>query len=395
MLNFSCRVINSLGEIKEINCKAINREDLEKNLKNQGVTLLSFKKRGKALGIKLKGESVLIFTQTLSMLLSSNLTLKDALNVSLSTFTKGKIRELINLVIEGLNKGEKFSSLLKENVTGFPPIYMGLIQVGEKTGNLNNVLKHLNSYLERSKKVKSKVQLALIYPMFILSVGIISSLLFALLVLPMFYEMFNTLGEDISIILKARGEIFTRVTVILASLISLITLLILRIKHLGKKNPKRSAPYEKLFFKLPKIGDLLLENHSLNLIFALNVLTESTLTIEESLSYSREVVTNSYLKLELDRIKESIVGGESLSLAFSKTIFPDKIPSYIKVGEKTGDINQIFYSLSDYYLEETNKKIDLFMAIIEPMFIVLVGASLIVALLMFIVPILTNLGGLL
>lgn len=394
MLNYSCRVIDSLGEIREIDLTAPNSSNLKDIISKQGMTLLSFKKSGKFRGIKLNKNDVINFTQTLSLLLNSNLTLKDALNVSLTTFKKSNIKTLIDIIIKGIKKGETFSSILKNSALGFPPMYIGLIQVGEKTGTLNSVLSHLNSYLNRNKKIQSKLQLALIYPGFIISIGMIFSLLFVTVILPKFYEMFSSLGADISVILRERGEIFTKIVFIMFILIFISSLFFLWIKKIGKKDPKKSAPFDRFLIKLPKIGDLILENQSLNLIFALNVLTDSSLTIEESLTYSRDVLTNTYLILEVERIKNQIISGESLSLAFSKGAFPNKISAYIKVGEKTGDINQIFDKLSDYYLVETNKKIDLFMAIIEPMFILIVGVSLITLLNLFIVPILTNLGGL-
>jgi len=81
-----------------------------------------------------------------------------------------------------------------------------------------------------------------------------------------------------------------------------------------------------------------------------------------------------------------------LSTAFDNSIFPSKLGSFIKVGEKTGDINRIFSSLSDYYLKESDNRIDRFMAMIEPGFTLIMGAALFSLILLFVFPLLTSMG---
>lgn len=356
------------------------------------MTLLSCKKSGGEKGIKLKKDDVITFTQTLSLLLNSNLSLKDSLNVALTTTNKKEIKNLINIIISGLTKGETFSEILKENAYGFPPLYIGLIRVGEKTGTLKKVLSQLDIYLERDKQVKDKLQGALIYPAFIMGMTVVFSIVFVFLILPKLNEMFSSMGGSISDVLKARGQVFTYIVLIGIGILAGFTTFILYIKSLAKKDINKAAGYEKYFLKIPGLGNYILESQTLNLIFALKVLTGSSLSVEESLDFGKEVLNNSYLKLQVEKVKRDIINGEKLSLAFSNGIFPDKISSFIKVGEKTGDIHQIFSQLSEYYLKENDKKIDTFMTMIEPIILMSTGASMILLIMVFIFPVLTNMG---
>ncbi|OQY36848.1 MAG: hypothetical protein B6229_09320 [Spirochaetaceae bacterium 4572_7] len=115
-------------------------------------------------------------------------------------------------------------------------------------------------------------------------------------------------------------------------------------------------------------------------------------SIEESLNYGEKVLTNSFLIVEVKKIREKIINGQNLSTAFDNSIFPSKLGSFIKVGEKTGDINRIFSSLSDYYLKESDNRIDRFMAMIEPGFTLIMGAALFSLILLFVFPLLTSMG---
>lgn len=395
MLIYSCKVIDPSGEIKTINLSSLDINSLKTEIKNRELTLLSYKKTTSYSGIKLKKVEILNFTGTLTLLLNSNLSLKDSIEISLSTLQDKNLKLLSNLILTGLKRGDTLSSILTDNTTGFSPLYLGLIQVGEKTGTLKSVLQQLNNYLERDKKFKDKLSGALIYPIFIMSMTTIFSILFIIVILPKFNLMFKSLGGGMGDILIQRGTILTYL--IIGFLLFVLTIMgfLFYIKNLSKKEYIKAAKYEKYFLKIPFIGKLIIENETFNLIFALSVLTKSSLSIESSIDYGKGVLVNSFLKLEVENIKKSIISGESLSASFGTSIFPGKISSFVKVGERTGDISTIFTQLSSYYLKESDKKIERLMVIIDPLFTLLVGSVLLSLIILFILPVLTKMGDLL
>ena len=392
MLTYSCRVIDTLGDVQTVIEQGENQEDLAKLLLERGMTLLSSKRAGTNKGLKLKPHSIIEFTQTLSLLLDSNLSLKDAINISTTTFKDSALKAISQSLVLGLDKGESFRNILQNNAYGFPPVYLGLIEVGEKTGELNLVLNQLSKYLKRNKKFNDKLKGAMIYPVFILIISLLFSLVFILVILPQFNSMLSTFGGGVTDILERRGRITTYVIVIFFSILSSILTLLLYVKRLKKKNLIKASIIEKVYLKIPIIGKIILETETLNLIFSLKVLAESSVTIEESLVFGEKVLTNSFLIVEVKKIREKIINGQNLSTAFNNSIFPSKLGSFIKVGEKTGDINRIFSSLADYYLNETDNQIDRFMAMIEPGFTLVIGAALFSLILLFVFPLLTSMG---
>ncbi|MGL1892026.1 MAG: type II secretion system F family protein [Spirochaetaceae bacterium] len=394
MLTYKCRVVNELGQIAEVFIQASDNTQLKEVVNNRHLTLLSSNKSASN-GLKIKKNDLLTFTQTLSLLLSSNLSLKDSISVSISTFKEKKLISLCQTILNELNKGNSFCKILKENTVGIPSLYLGLIGVGEKTGTLKSVLLQLDKYLERNKKFQDKLIGALIYPCIIILMTIIFSIVFVLFILPKFNQMFLTLGGSVADVLENRGAILSNIMILSSSIFIILSIIIFYFEKLGKVDYKKVAMFHRFYFKIPIFGKLLLENETLNLIFALSVLTDSSLNIEESLEYGKNVLNNCQLKTEVDEIKEDIVSGITMSEAFNNRTFPFKISAFVKVGEKTGDISKIFNQLTSYYLKETDKKLDRFMTIIDPLFTLLIGAALFSIILLFILPVLTKMGDLL
>lgn len=395
MLVYNCRIVENSGTVSQIIIEAADIDELRNIISHKNYTLLSYKKSSGSNGIKLKKDKILLFTQTLQLLLSSNLSLKDSLDISLKTFKDIKLIQFTESILRGLNRGDSLSRILRESRAGFTPLYLGLIQVGETTGTLNIVLDQLHNYLERGKKFNDKLVGALIYPAFILVMTTLFSIVFIIVILPKFNEMFATLGGGLGNILEKRGQVMTLIVIIISLIILLITMTVLYINKLKKNDYHSAVKFEKIYLKIPFIGNIIRDNETFNLIFAMSVLTSSSLSIEKSLEYAKEVVINSYIKMEVEKIIKGISSGEKLSLSFTNSAFPEKIGSFIKVGEKTGDISKIFKNLSEYYLKESDKKVNMLMSIIDPVFTVFLGATLFTLILLFILPVLTKMGDLL
>lgn len=393
MLNFRAKVINSLGEVIEVELSGESIGKIRDDLSSDGYTVLSINKFSTHTS-KLKHKEILDFTGTLSILIESNLSLKDALNTALEGRKDGRVKKLLRELSHGLSRGESFSDIISLPKWGFSSLYIGLIRVGEKTGNLKTVLKELSGYLDREKKLREKITGAMVYPVFILFISILFSLLFIFVVLPQFKEMFSSFGSDISTLLNERAMSFT------IFIFSFLLLLLgtgigyLNQIRLRKTDINRASIADKLLLKLPKIKTIILNRETLNFLFALKVLSTSKLQIEESLKFSKDVLKNAFLKLEVDSITSSIEKGSKLSKAFRESYFPEKVAAFIQVGEETGNITEILDNLSGYYLSENNKLLDMVTALIDPLFTLLIGTFILVLIVMFILPLLTQLGGL-
>lgn len=389
---YRCKVIDSNGNIESINIFAINEVELEKNIIKKNKELLSFTNILSLISKELSKNQILTFTQTIKLLIESNLTLVDSLETSLQIYNDKHLIDFTKKILVGLKSGMSFSQVLSENNKGFSELFIGLIRVGEKTGTLKVVINQLYNYLDRNKKLKEKLLSAMIYPIFVLLMTICFSILFMTVLLPKFTTMFTALGGGLGDTLDQRASVLFLLLIIFISLVLFVISIIIITSKIKLFEKNTTIFIEKLYLKLPFIGKFILNNETFNIIFALSVLTKSSLNLEESLTYGKNVINNDFLKKEVELILDGIKTGKSLSNMFLKTIFPKKVSSFIRVSEKTGDISTIFDDLSKYYLKESNKTVDRVMIIMDPIITLLLGIIILLLILFFIIPVLTQLG---
>lgn len=376
MLTFRCRVVNISGELQEITETGDSKRDIETIIERRGLQLLSITK---VPPLKLSRNDFLTFTQTLKILISSSLSLQNAIEMARKSLKAPKLVLLTELISKGLQAGEYLSAILERTIPGIPPLYIGLVRVGEMSGNLNSVLTELTAYMEREKTYRDKIRSAMIYPIFIILVTAVFALIFVWKIIPQFNSMFNSLGGSSS-------DFTTKAQVLTFSVYMLLILsigLVIVIKRRGK-----------LVLRLPIIGKIIRDNETFKLLFALSVLTGNKMDIISSLQESRSVIANRHLKVSVKNIIEDVNMGKTLSESFEKTSFPERVTTFIQIGERSGNISQIFTDLSGYYNDINDRRVEQMMALIDPLFTLLIGVVLTLIVVNFILPLLTQMGAL-
>lgn len=374
MLTFKCKIMTSSGEIQELTETGESKLEVEERISNRGIQLLSLTRIP---AIKLNRNDILTFTQTLKILISAHLTIQNAIEMTQYSLKSSKLKILTELISKGLQAGEYLSSILERTIPGISPLYIGLIKVGEKSGNLNNVLTELTGYMERDKTYRDKIRSAMIYPIFIILVTSIFALIFVWKILPQFNSMFASLGRTSSD-LNSKAQVLSIVVYIT---LTLLVILVLIIKRNGS-----------LVLKIPIIGNIIRDNETFKLLFALSVLTGNRLNMISSLEESQAVIGNKHLKNEVKVIIRNINQGKSLSESFDKSSFPNRVTSFIRIGEKSGDISKIFTDLSSFYNDLNDRRVEQVMTLIDPAFTLLIGVLLTLIVLNFILPLLTQMG---
>lgn len=376
MLTFRCRVVTISGELQELTETGESRLEVENNLKGRGLQLLSISKTS---ALKLNRNDFLTFTQTLKILLAAHLSLQNAIELAQNSLKSKKLIMLTTLISKGLQAGEYLSSILERTIPGIPPLYIGLIRVGEMSGNLNSVLSELTTYMEREKTYKDKIRSAMIYPIFILVVTLVFAMVFVWKILPQFNSMFSSLG-GVDNDLSARAQ---NLSIVIYIVILLVTLFTIIIRRKGK-----------VVLNLPVIGPIIRDNETFKLLFALSVLTGNKMDIISSLQESISVVDNRFLKSDVKRIITDVNRGKTLSESFETTSFPDRVTTFIRIGERSGNISQIFTDLSGYYNDLNDRRVEQLMALIDPLFTLLIGVMLTLIVVNFVLPLLSQMGSL-
>jgi type II secretory pathway component PulF len=396
MAVFTCRVADSRGNISEFTRESSSEDSLLRELQSENYHPLRITAFAESGGEKVRTmrrfppRVILDFTETLGLLLSSGLSLKDALQVALSIFTKGNAHRILGRILDQINKGVSFYNALVGFGDNFPPLYRGLVRIGEKIGSLDSIFIRLARYLTENKKIKEKVGGALIYPLIILIMVVGGSLLMTFVAFPAMAGVFAQLGSGQAEAIKSRLVVYN---IIMGGVFAAILLLLAAagvLRFLRKQWGQTGIRIDALLLKLPVAGTIVLYQESMNFLFAMETLTGSGYSIEEALLEASLVLKNQALKAAVSTVRERVIRGDSIAEAFrEQKVFPERISQWLLVGERSGQVEKVFSQLNTYYQGEIDKWTTRFMALIEPALMVCVGVVVLLFVLLFLLPIYT------
>ncbi|MBN1697780.1 MAG: type II secretion system F family protein [Spirochaetales bacterium] len=390
---YHCKIADNTGKTMEMTKEAPNEdvlilEFLQNNFAPIKIREVKSEDEKAATGKRFSQNSILEFTQTLSLLLTSGLSLKDALEVNKTIFTKGPVNKLTNTLIEQIKKGDSFHQAIDKFRGSFPPLYRGLVKIGDKIGTLDNIFERLAGYLRESKQIRDKLTGALSYPLMTLGFAIFGVIGMAIFIFPRIKDIFATLhtgvNEQIQSTMAFVNVFFTFGAVFLVVFIALIVAVLIIRKSSG---PLRDQ-LDKVLLKLPVIGNIIYIRESLNFLFAMETLTSSGFAVEDALPEAGKVLSNRALASGIRLIRDKIIKGEHLSKAFLEDpYFDERIGRWVSIGERSGKVEVVFGQLRQYYQDELEKWSTGFMAVVEPALIIFVGLIILFLIMTFFVPI--------
>ena len=381
--------ITKKGRIGTLTREAPSEEILIRELNREAIFPVKVQEaRQNALKITRKKRfshaTILEFTNTIALLISSGLTFKDSLEIAQTIFLKGRVNKIIVYLLEEIRKGRYVYQALDDFGSSFPPVFKGFIKIGEKIGSLEGAFQQLSEYLTEEKKIKDKLTSSLIYPVMVLSVAVIGVTGIVVFVFPRIKDMFSQLGAGLPQRLESMIKLLNSSIIIAVVLIGFFAISYLLLFIMKKNNKVLSDKLDRLLLKLPLVGRLKYLTEVLNLLFTMETLTGGGFTVEDALLESGEVVGNNAFRSGILQARESIIRGENLSKAFlENSIFSERLGRWIAVGERSGQIEKVFAQLRRYYQGEIEKWSSNFMNLVEPIIILLVGIIIFIIILIF------------
>ena len=331
----------------------------------------------------------------MEQLINSGLSIKDALEVS--ALINNKKSNISMLLYEQIKKGISFADAVNNLNMIFPPVYRGIISVGDKVGSIEKIFPRLRQYLETQKKIKDKIQGAMLYPIIVLITAFICFIGMIFFVFPKLKTMFIEFGGEAAIILDNNISKIEKNSIIFLILFCILIFTFLFLKYISKKKVELQLKLDSILLEMPILGKFLTYHETLNFSFAMETLISGGISVEDAIKESNSVLINTAYKNALNDIRMRITKGETLSTAFNihKKIFPEYMIKWIMVVEKSGKTEQVFAQLRNYFHNEIDLYTTRFMTLIEPSLIILIGLFLVVIILNVIVPVFSLYGSIL
>jgi len=340
---------------------------------------------------RIKTKELLDFTSNLSLLLNSGLSVYNSIAMINSFSTTKAIKQLTEYFELGLKKGSSLSVLMDKCSYSFPPLYSGLISIGDRIGSLSTILPTLHTYLERNKKVRDKFINASIYPAIVLTMLFFGVFFLIVAGIPKIEELFAELAGS-SEQLEAFSSRITSLKISGIIILLVITVVVIT-GILRRRVQSIKLNTDILLLKIPGISGIITTIDIFNFTFAVETLTRHGIQLSSAIIEAKDVCGNEELKRIFSIIHKDLVSGRSLYKAFSvHKCIPKRMIQWIGIGENTGQTDRVFEQLRNYYESEIDNMTTRLLGIIEPVLTIFVGAVIIYLILNFIVPLFSLFG---
>jgi len=339
----------------------------ESSRQSQGHSIFSFLK-------KTSKSQVADFTKQLADMLNAGIKLTEALSVLPQQITDTRLKSTIIDLRDRVVTGESFADTLSDHDEFFNVIYVSMVRVGESTGNLSLSLKNISQFMEKRRKLESKMVTAMIYPAFLVVACLGAILFLTTFVIPKIAEQIIQTGEE----LPFSTRVVINISETLRSwwalvIVAAIVIIVWLMKRFFKTN-KGAFIRDKLLLALPLFGPLMKQKIVSRFTSTLATLLGAGLSMAESLHIVAEVTGNSIMNRAVKQARDRILSGADIAtpLRDSGVISP-AIAHMVAVGEKTGDLDQMLQRISENLESSSDVVIERLSAIIEPLIIVVMA----------------------
>lgn len=379
MAIFKYKAINSEGQRIEGSQSADSESQIrEMLLSNQYYPLSIEKENSKSkksfsFNSKVKLKDIAVFCRQFYVMLDSGLSIGKALNILIEQCEKPKLREALIGVNGELKRGETLASSMRKRKDVFPNLLTSMIDAGERSGNLDIILKRMAEYYEKETKIRGKIKSAMIYPIVLGVVAIIAITFILTFVMPTFVQMFEENNVDLPMSTKmvlGTSKMLGKYGIII--FLILVTAIILLGKYL--KSEEGQYKLSSINLKIPVIKKLTQKIIVSRFTRTIGIVSSSGMSLVTSIEIVASVVGNKIAENELLKVKEKVLKGEGLGDSIMNIkIFPPMLASMVKIGEEAGSLDSILDKTADFYDDELEREIKTATALIEPSMIVLMG----------------------
>lgn len=321
----------------------------------------------------IRGDDLVVFCRQLATLLGAAVTILRSLDIISQQVASRKLHHVIRDLMKHMEAGLSFHEALAKHPKIFSELWVNLVETGEASGNLANVLGRLASYLERDAAFRRRVTSSLIYPAILMCAAVGALLFLTIKIIPTFAELFK--GFNISLpfltqVLLAVSDFIRRYLLLIGGAIIAAGFVL---RSYVKTNEGKFL-YEKLKFALPVFGEfyraLIVERFSASM----STLIESGVPILYSLEITEHSLNSVIMARLIRHIKEEVRVGKPLSQSLERSkFFEPMVAQMVAVGEEVGDLPQMFKRINTFYQEYTETFLVRFTAMFEPIVLIFMG----------------------
>jgi type IV pilus assembly protein PilC len=401
MPEFILRVGTPDGEVVERQITAASLRAAQEEMRRQGMHVfegrrgaLRFRDLIPRFGGAVSTEHFLLFNQELLALVRAGLPIVQSFDIMLERQKNPRFRDILADIREKLTSGVALSDAFASYGNLFPPIYSTSLRAGERSGDLEGVLKRFLRYQKMIVALRKKVIGALIYPIILLLMS--GGMIFVMLtyVIPRFAEFFEGFGAELPwfTALMINVATFMRDNVLVMLITTIVAVFLLN-RWIATKG---RLLWDRFKLHIPLVGGVLHRFAIMQFTQSLGTLLAGGTPMVPAIEIASQSVTNQLVSTKIHGIVQNVREGEPLWRSLDSTkVVSDLAVEMIKVGESTGALTEMLANVSEFYDEEIEARLSRLVAAIEPVILVFMGGVIAVLLYAFYLPLfrLSQVGG--
>lgn len=393
MPGFNYTAINRNGKRVRSSLDASSIETAKSSLRGAGYTILDIKEQttlNRDIEIPFlgnpKAKDMAVFCRQFVSILRAGVSVASVLAMLGQQTGNKKLRAAIREMQADVEKGEALASSMRRHPKIFPAILVNMVSAGEASGNLEESFRQMELYFERSKRTKSKVTSAMIYPCVLIVVMIIVLIVMMTKIIPNFLKTFEDMDAElpkITLGVMAVCEWFKSWWWV--PLLVLVALIVGGV--LFHRTDKGKHFFGWLARKTPVVGNLTVKTACATFCRTMEVLIGSGLTLTDSMDLAASNMGNIYYLEAIRDARALVAEGTPLRESLVRTgIFPPMVSNLVGVGEETGDLQSMMGKVADYYDEEVDEATKKLLNLMEPAIIIFMAIFVVIIVLAIYLP---------
>lgn len=380
MATYGYRAITKAGKEVKGSVEADNRDLAMAELRRQELTVIDLGEQSfltKDIDIQIGGwpkvRDLSVMCRQFVSMTKAGVSILESLKMLYEQTENKRLQDALKEVRISVEKGETLADSLAEHPKIFPAIMVNMVAAGEASGSLEVAMDRVATQLEKSHKTQAMLKKAMIYPIVVCIVAVIVTIVMLVKVIPTYEDMFADLGTDLPWITKFYVALSHGIKDYWFIIVPVVIVIAMGIKYFAKTSPGKHL-FGKIALKLPIFSKMTVKSASSLMARTMSTLMGAGVPLIEAVDIVSGVMTNVYFKEALEDAKEEITIGMPLSRPLQECgLFPPMVYQMIRIGEESGNTEEMLDKLADYYDEEVEMEVQSLMAALEPMIIIVLA----------------------
>lgn len=361
------------GEIAAVDENAARIE-----LRRHGINVTRIKKKAQSIFSpriqKITPADIAIFARQLATMLNAGVPIVQAVDIVGHGHENLSMRDLLLTIKNDVESGDSLTQALRKHPEQFDELFCNLVEAGERAGVLESLLDKIAVYKEKSETMKKKIKKALTYPVAVVMIAFIVTVVLLVFVVPVFEDLFKSFGADL--------PAFTKMVIAMSKwmqaywwvIAAILTGLVYTFKFFKKTSEPFNYFIDKTLLKVSVVGVIINKSAIARFSRTLATMSAAGVPLVEALESCAGTCGNRVYEAAVLQVRDEVAVGQRLQYAIQESgLFPHMVQQMIQIGEESGALDAMLSKVADFYEEEVDNLVDNLSSLMEPMIMLILG----------------------